>query len=78
MASLPHGAARPVIAFPVFVRQHLESVALLGAHTHGADLDPDEQQLLTELTLSAGAAYDHIHAERVRAEMERCASRIRR
>ena len=30
-----------------------------------------EQRTLTQLAANAGAAYDHIDAERVRAEMER-------
>lgn len=68
---LPPGAARPVIAFPVFLRNRLEAFVLFGPHANGADIDPDEERCLTELAVNAGAAYDHIDAERVRAEMER-------
>ncbi len=68
---LPRDGAAPIIAFPVFVRQRLEAFVLFGSHRNGADIDPDEQRLLTQLAANAGAAYDHIDAERVRAEMER-------
>ena len=69
-ANLPAGPARPVIALPVFLRQRLEAVVLFGPHRNGADIDPDEQRTLTALAAAAGAAYDHIDAENVRAEME--------
>jgi len=68
---LPRDGAAPIIAFPVFVRQRLEAFVLFGSHRNGADIDPDEQRLLRQLAANAGAAYDHIDAERVRAEMER-------
>lgn len=68
---LPPGTASPIIAFPVFVRQRLEALVLFGSHRDGADIDPDEEHCLRQLAANASAAYDHIDAERVRAEMER-------
>ncbi len=68
---LPPGAARPVIAFPVFLRHRLEAFVLLGPHKNGADIDPDEESCLSQLAVNAGAAYDHIDAERIRADMEK-------
>lgn len=69
--SLPEWNGKPVIAFPVFVRERLEAFALFGSHVNGADIDPDEERDLTQLAINAGAAYDHIDAAKVRAEMER-------
>ena len=43
---------------------------LVGAHTNGADIDSDEERVLGQLAVNAGAAYDHIQAERVLAEMD--------
>jgi len=68
---LPHGTVSPIIVFPVFVRQRLEAFVLFGSHRNGADIDPDEEHCLRQLAANAGAAYDHIDAERLRAEMER-------
>lgn len=69
--------AAPVIAFPIFLRQQLEAFAFYGSHKNGADIDPDEQHALGEIAVSASAAYDHIDAARVRAEMERVAEENR-
>ncbi len=41
---------------------------MLGPHKNGADIDPDEE-LFAQLAVNAGAAYDHIHAERIDADM---------
>lgn len=59
-------AALYVIAVPVVVRHELVSFTLYGAHQNGAQLDPDEIELLSELAKEAARAYDHIEAVRVR------------
>jgi len=46
------------------VRHELVSFTLYGAHTNGAQLDPDEVELLKELAREAARAYDHVEAER--------------
>ena len=73
---LPRGNPSPVMAVPVFVRQRLEAFVLFGSHRNGADIDPDELNCLRQLAANAGAAYDHIDAENVRAEMERMRSEL--
>ena len=60
-------AAIYTIAVPVTVRHELVSFTLYGAHANGAQLDPDEVELLELLAREAARAYDHVEAERVRA-----------
>ncbi len=55
-----------VLAIPVLVRHELVSFTLYGAHANGAQLDPDEVELLEELSREAARAYDHIDAVRMR------------
>ena len=54
------------MAVPVTVRHELVSFTLFGAHANGAQLDPDEVELLKELAREASRAYDHVEAERAR------------
>jgi hypothetical protein len=55
-----------VLAVPITVRHELVSFALYGAHRNGAQLDPEEVELLDELAREASRAYDHIEAVRLR------------
>ncbi len=59
-------AAIYVLAMPVSVRHELVSFTLYGAHRNGAQLDPDEVELLSLLADEASRAYDHIDAVRTR------------
>ncbi len=59
-------AAIYVLAIPVTVRHELVSFTLYGAHKNGAQLDPQEVDLLQELAEEASRAYDHIEAVRAR------------
>jgi hypothetical protein len=59
-------AAIYTLAVPVTVRHELVSFTLYGAHTNGAQLDPDEVEMLEELAREAARAYDHVEAERAR------------
>ncbi|MBV9027990.1 MAG: hypothetical protein JO311_05195 [Candidatus Eremiobacteraeota bacterium] len=59
-------AAIYTVAIPVSVRHQLVSFTLYGAHANGAQLDPDEVELLKELAREAARAYDHVEAERTR------------
>jgi hypothetical protein len=54
------------LAVPVTVRHELVSFTLYGAHTNGAQIDPDEVPLLEELAREAARAYDHVDAVRTR------------
>lgn len=67
----PQNAAIYTLAVPVTVRHELVSFTLYGAHANGAQLDPDEVELLEELAREAARAYDHVEAERARARYER-------
>jgi hypothetical protein len=62
-----HNAAIYTLAVPVTVRHELVSFTLYGAHTNGAQLDPEEVELLKELAREAARAYDHVEAQRARA-----------
>jgi hypothetical protein len=62
----PDNAAIYVLAVPVMVRHELVSFTLYGAHRNGAQLDPEEVELLEELAREASRAYDHVEAVRVR------------
>lgn len=64
----PDNAAIYTVAVPVTVRHELASFTLYGAHANGAQLDPDEVALLEELAREAARAYDHVEAQRVRAQ----------
>ena len=59
-----------LIAMPVLLRDELVSIVLYGAHRSGADIDPDEVRSLDVLVERAGAAYDHIEARSLRAQVE--------
>ncbi len=59
-------AAIYTLAVPVTVRHELVSFTLYGAHANGAQLDPDEVEMLRELAREAARAYDHVEAERAR------------
>jgi hypothetical protein len=66
-------AAIYTLAVPVSVRHELASFTLYGAHTNGAQLDPEEATMLEELAREASRAYDHVEAVRTR---ERYATQI--
>jgi hypothetical protein len=58
-----------VLAMPVLLRDQLVSIVLYGAHRNGADIDPDEVRSIALLVDNAGAAYDHIEARTLRAQV---------
>ncbi|MBV8489077.1 MAG: hypothetical protein JO199_01015 [Candidatus Eremiobacteraeota bacterium] len=62
----PENAAMYVLAIPVTVRHELVSFALYGAHANGAQLDPEEVELLSHLAQEASRAYDHVESVRLR------------
>lgn len=59
-----------VLAMPVFLRDQLVTIALYGPHNSGADIDPDEVRSIALLVDRAGAAYDHIEARMLAAQVE--------
>jgi hypothetical protein len=63
--------ANSVLAAPVLLREQLAAIVLYGPHRSGADIDPDEIRSLAPLTERAGAAYDHIEVQALRAVVQR-------
>jgi hypothetical protein len=64
-----------VLAVPVTVRHELVSFTLYGPHRNGAQLDPEEVDLLEDLAREASRAYDHIEAVRMRERYQTLAGR---
>ena len=62
--------ANSVLAAPVLLREQLAAIVFYGPHRSGADIDPDEIRSLAPLTERAGAAYDHIEVQSLRAVVE--------
>jgi hypothetical protein len=66
----PTNVGDTVLAIPVLLRDQLVAVVLYGPHHSGADIDPDEVRSVLLLVERAGAAYDHIEARTLRAQVE--------
>lgn len=66
----PTQLADAVMAMPVLLRDQLVAIVLYGPHHSGADIDPDEVKSIALLVERAGAAYDHIEARTLRAQVE--------
>jgi hypothetical protein len=69
-SDVPSGLYQPLLAVPIVVRHRLVAFALYGGHIGGEALDPDEIRCLDRLAEPAGAAYDHLEAERLREELD--------
>jgi hypothetical protein len=69
----PVNAGIYTLAIPVTVRHELVCFTLYGAHTNGAQLDPDEVEMLEELALEAARAYDHVEAVRMQEKYSKFA-----
>jgi hypothetical protein len=66
---MPH-MANAVLAMPLLLRDNIVTIVLYGPHRTGADIDPDEERSLAPLVDRAGAVYDHIDAQALRAKVE--------
>jgi hypothetical protein len=55
---VPRGTGEPALAVPLTWRRKLVALAVYGAHTSGAEIDPDEARLLREICAAAAFAYD--------------------
>ena len=65
---VPSGAAQPALVLPIIIRRELAAIVFYGSHLHGEALDPDEVRAIAGLATGAAAAYDHLDAEKMRAE----------
>jgi len=65
---LPADGRGPAVAVPIVVRHQLTAIMLLGPHATGEDFDQGELHLLESCAVAAGAAYDHLEADRLRSQ----------
>jgi hypothetical protein len=75
---LPGGSKAPSLVVPLLMRGAVFGFVLYGARSNGTPLTTDECSLLEAIARNAGAAYDHIDAERSHARIRRLEEQIRR
>ncbi|MBV8345950.1 MAG: GAF domain-containing protein [Candidatus Eremiobacteraeota bacterium] len=66
---LPGGEKAPSLVVPLVMRGAVFGFVLYGARRNGLPLTADERGLLEAIARSAGAAYDHIDADKSRARI---------
>jgi GAF domain len=74
---LPGGAKAPSLVVPLVMRGSVFGFVLYGARSSGIPLTADERRLLEAIARSAGAAYDHIDADKAHARITELESRIK-
>jgi GAF domain-containing protein len=74
---LPGGAKSPSLVVPLLMRGLVFGFVLYGSRSNGMPLTPDEQVLLEAVARSAGAAYDHIDADRSHARIAELEAQVR-
>lgn len=79
-SAIPKDYAQPVIAIPLLASHVTLGVALYGSHVNGEPIDPEEEQILSELAHASAGALERLDAlqrqrtlegELVRARMTR-------
>lgn len=73
---LPGGAKAPSLVMPLLMRGSVFGFVFYGPRSSGVLLTTDERSLLEAIARSAGAAYDHIDAERSHARIAELESRL--
>ena len=73
---LPGGAKTPSLVVPLVMRGAVFGFVLYGSRSNGLALTADERSLLEAIARNAGAAYDHIDADRSRAEIALLQARL--
>lgn len=74
---LPGGAKTPSLVIPLIMRGAVFGFVLYGARSNGMPLTTDERSLLEAIARSAGAAYDHIDADKSHARIKDLEERLR-
>lgn len=74
---LPGGAKAPSLVIPLLMRNAVFGFVFYGPRSNDMLLTSDERSLLEAIARSAGAAYDHIDAERSHARIAELESRLR-
>jgi hypothetical protein len=69
-ASVPGGNVAPVLAVPLMARRALSAFVLYGAHSNGADIDPEEVERLNHLCRAGQATYDELRVQTLTEEIE--------
>jgi GAF domain-containing protein len=73
---LPGGSKAPSLVMPLLMRGTVFGFVFYGARANGLPLTPDERALLEGIARSAGAAYDHIDADRSHTRIQRLEERL--
>lgn len=74
---LPGGSAAPSLVMPLLMRASVFGFVLYGARSSGVPLSADERALLESIARSAGAAYDHIDANRSHERIAELEAKLR-
>ncbi len=74
---LPGGSKTPSLVVPLLMRGAVFGFVFYGPRSNGTPLTADERNLLHAITRGAGAAYDHIDADRSRARIGRLEAQLR-
>jgi hypothetical protein len=74
---LPGGAKAPSLVVPLLMRGGVFGFVFYGPRSNAAPLTPDERSLLEAIARSAGAAYDHIDADKSHARIRRLEDQLR-
>jgi hypothetical protein len=75
---LPGGAKTPSLVVPLLMRGNVFGFVFYGPRSNGMALASDERALLEGIARSAGAAYDHIDADKAHARIRELESQLKR
>lgn len=73
---LPGGAKAPSLVVPLLMRGGVFGFVFYGPHSSGIPVAGDERTLLEAIARSAGAAYDHIDADKAHARIRQLEARL--
>ena len=74
---LPGGSKAPRVVVPLLMRGGVFGFVFYGPRSNGMPLTTDERSLLEAIAHSAGAAYDHIDADKSHARIRKLESQLR-
>ncbi|HEY2476383.1 MAG TPA: GAF domain-containing protein [Candidatus Cybelea sp.] len=74
---LPGGSKTPSLVVPLLVRGSVFGFVFYGPRSNELPLTRDERELLETIAHNAGAAYDHIDADRARARIAELEAKLR-
>jgi hypothetical protein len=74
---LPGGSKAPSLVVPLLMRGNVFGFVFYGPRSNGIPLTSDERSLLEAIARNAGAAYDHIDAEKSHARIKELEARLR-